>query len=93
MQSTFEPTPMETFTKSTGTISTWLARFSYDVYPAVALIFLVVLLTEVVRPPSTKTQEAQVATDAGQSGKTADVATAAPVVLPLRDGFGGRSTS
>jgi alpha-1,6-mannosyltransferase len=36
--------------KSAGVISTWLGRFSYDVYPALALVFIVLLLAEVVRP-------------------------------------------
>ncbi len=39
--------------KSKGPILPWFARFSYDVYPVVAFIFLVVLLAEVVRRPST----------------------------------------
>lgn len=38
--------------KSTRTISTWLTRFSYDVYPLVAIIFIVALFAEAVRRPS-----------------------------------------
>ena len=75
--------------KSTGPILPWLARFSYDVYPALAFIFLVLLLVEVVRRPSTAAQETQVETFGGQRGEAVDLATA---VAPIRKGFGGRST-
>ncbi len=79
--------------KSAGSILPWLARFSYDLYPALAFIFLVLLLAEVVRRPSTKAQETPIDPSGGKHDQAGDLPTAAPVVAPISDGFGGMSTS
>jgi hypothetical protein len=79
--------------KSAGPILPWVARFSYDVYPVLALIFLVVLLAEVLRGPNAKAPASPGDASAGQPYETGDVTTAAPVVAPISDGSGGSSTS
>jgi Glycosyltransferase family 87 len=42
--------------KSEGQLLTWLARFTYDVYPLLALVFIAILILEVVRRPRTDGQ-------------------------------------
>lgn len=77
--------------KSTGPISTWLARFSYDIYPALAFIFLIVLLAEVLRRP--RTEEPEIRGIIATQPEGADhLAASAPVVAPMRDGLGEGST-
>ena len=78
--------------KSTGPISTWLARFSYDVYPVLAFILLVVLLAEVIRRPPTEAPEIPMGIAAPQPEEEVRVAARAPMVAPMRDGRGEESS-
>ena len=48
--------------KSEGQLLTWLARFSYDIYPALALVFIAILVVEVVRRPGVEVQTTQIDT-------------------------------
>lgn len=73
--------------KSTGPISAWLARFSYEIYPAVAVVFLIVLLAEVLYRPRTEDLELR-GIGATHPEGTDHLAASAPVVAPMSDGPG-----
>ncbi len=72
--------------KSVGPLLTWLARFSYDIYPVLALAFIALLLAEVVRRPRTEAQRTQQDIVGGEGGDAAGFAMTSPVVTQTPTG-------